>query len=84
MRENQLDSYKTKIKPVLGKSINDAEFTNIVKKENKEFENITNLKDEDFNKLIEREFKEFRNKRSEAITEKVNLELEKKNIFTNN
>ena len=67
MRKNQLDSFKTKIKPVLGKSINDEEFTNIVKTENKEFEDT-----------IKKRFDEFRNKRSKAIQESTNLELEKR------
>ena len=67
MRENQIDSFKTKIKPVLGKSINEQEFTNIVKKENKEFESI-----------IRKRFNEFRDKRSKTIQEATNLELEKR------
>ena len=67
MRENQLDSFKTKIKPVLGKSIKEDEFANIVKLENKEFEDT-----------IKKRFDEFRNKRSKAIQEATNLELEKR------
>jgi preprotein translocase subunit SecA len=67
MRENQLDSFKTKIKPILGKSINEQEFTNIVKKKNEEFENT-----------IKERFNEIRNKRSKAIQETTNLELEKR------
>jgi len=67
MRENQLDYFKTKIKPVLGKSFKDEELANIVKLENREFEDI-----------IEKRFDEFRNKRSKAIQEATNLELEKR------
>ena len=67
MRENQLDYFKTKIKPVLGKSFKDEEFANIVKLKNQEFEDI-----------IKKRFDEFRNKRSKAIQEATNLELEKR------
>ena len=67
MRENKLDYFKTKIKPVLGKSFKDEEFANIVKLKNQEFEDI-----------IKKRFDEFRNKRSKAIQEATNLELEKR------
>ena len=66
-RENKLDSFKVKIKPIVGKSIKDEEFDNIIKLENKEFKNT-----------IKKKFDEFRNKRSKAIQETANLELEKR------
>ena len=66
-RENKLDSFKAKIKPIVGKSIKDEEFDNIIKLENKEFKNT-----------IKKKFDEFRNKRSKAIQETANLELEKR------
>ena len=40
MRENQLDAFKARIKPVMGKSFKDEEFANIINLDNKEFENI--------------------------------------------
>ena len=66
-RENQLDIFKTKIKPVLGKSFKDEEVTNAIRLKNKEFEDV-----------IKNRFNEFRNKRSKAIKEVTNLELEKR------
>ena len=30
-RENQIDSFKTKTKPIMGRSINEEEFSNILK-----------------------------------------------------
>ena len=51
----------------MGKSFKDEEFANIMKLENKEFESI-----------IKKRFDEFRNKRSKAIQEATNLELEKR------
>ncbi len=66
-RENKLDAFKAKIKPILGRSFKDGEFTNIIKLKNKEFENI-----------IRKRFNEFRNKRSKAITESTNIKLEKR------
>ena len=66
-RQNQIEAFKTKIKPIFGKTLND-----------KGFDNLVNSKDQDFDKLIKKTFEEFRNKRSNAISEKVNLELEKR------
>jgi len=66
-RENKLDAFKAKIKPILGRSFKDGEFTNIIKLKNNEFENI-----------IRKIFNEFRNKRSKAITESTNIKLEKR------
>ena len=66
-RENQLDAFKAKIKPIMGRSFKDEEFTNIIKLKNNEFENV-----------IKKQFYKFRNKRSEAITESTNIKLEKR------
>ena len=71
-RENQLDSYKIKIKPIIGKSIKDDEF-----------ESILNLKDEEFKNTIKKKFDDFRKKRTDLLNEKTNLELEKR-IFLQN
>ena len=66
-RENKLEDFKKVIKPVLGQIFNDNELTLVINSKNQEFEN-----------QIKKRFKEFRNKRSNEITEKVNLELEKR------
>jgi len=66
-RENQLEAFKAKIKPVLGRSFNDSEFTELVSKTKDDFENT-----------IEEKFNEFRQKRNKAITEVSNLNLEKR------
>ena len=66
-RENQQEAFKLKIKPIMGKSIKDAEF-----------ENIINLKDEDFKNEIKSRFNEFRKKRIDSIDENTNLNLEKR------
>ena len=66
-RENQLDSFKAKIKPIMGRSIKDEEFTTII-----------NLKNEKFENSIKDKFNEFRNKRIKALTEATNFELEKR------
>ena len=66
-RENRIDAFKARIKPIMGKSFKDEELTNAIKLENKEFESI-----------IKKRFDEFRNKRNKAIQETTNLELEKR------
>ena len=66
-RENRLGAFKARIKPIVGKSLKDEELTNTIKLENKEFESV-----------IKKRFDEFRNKRSKAIQETTNLELEKR------
>ena len=58
IRENQLDAFKAKIKPIMGRSIKDEEFTNIIQ-----------LKNKDFEEEIKKKFNEFRNKRSKVLTE---------------
>jgi len=67
VRENKLDDFKAKIKPVLGRLFKDEEFAT-----------ISDLKNEEFENTVKNNFIEFRNKRSKEITEKVNLELEKR------
>ncbi len=66
-RENQIEAFKTKIKPVLGRAINDEDLTNIIK-----------LKNEDFETAIKKNINEFRNKRIKALAESTNFELEKR------
>jgi len=66
-RENQIDAFKAKIKPIMGRSFKDEEITNIIKLKNNEFENI-----------IRKNFFEFRNKRIKSISESTNINLEKR------
>ena len=66
-RENQLDAFKAKIKPIFGKSLKDKEFNDIIK-----------LKNENFKVAAKKKFDEFRKKRSEVLSETANLELEKR------
>jgi len=66
-RENQTDAFKTKIKPILGRSIKDVELTNIIKLKNEKFENS-----------VKEKFDQFRNKRIQTINDTANLELEKR------
>ena len=66
-RENQIQAFKVKIKPILGRTINDEEFESILKLKNKEFDNN-----------IKTKFEDFRNKRIKSIKENSNSELEKR------
>jgi len=66
-RENHLDTFKAKIKPMIGRSIQDAEL-----------EKIIPLKNNDFENAIRKQFTEFRNKRIKSITESTNINLEKR------
>jgi len=66
-RENHLDAFKTKIKPIMGRSF-----------KHEELEKITNLKNKEFENIIRRKFDEFRNKRNKLLTEATNLDLEKR------
>ena len=68
-RENQLDAFKAKIRPIMGRSFKEEEITDIIKLKNDEFEDV-----------IKKRFFEFRNKRVKTITEAANINLEK-NIF---
>ena len=69
-RENQLDSFKKKTKPTLGKSIKDEELDDLVK-----------FKNEEFKDAIKKKFNELRKKREEALTDVANLELEKRIVL---
>ena len=53
-RDNQIDAFKAKIRPIMGRSIKEDEFVNIIKLKNEKFEN-----------LVKEKFDEFRNKRIE-------------------
>jgi len=66
-RENQLEAFKTKIKPIMGRSFTNDELTNVI-----------NLKENEFVNTIKKKFNEFRNKRNTLLTESSNLELEKR------
>ena len=66
-RENQLNAFKAKIKPILGRSFKDEELTDITKLKKEEFENI-----------IKEKFNESRNKRNKLLTDDANIELEKR------
>jgi len=66
-REGQIDAFKTKIRPILGKSAKDDEIVNFTKLQNEKFENS-----------IKEKFEIFRNKRIKTIGEKINLEFEKR------
>ncbi len=66
-RENKIDSFKEKIKPVLGRSAIDDEITEIIK-----------LKDNEFEKILKIKFEKFRKKRIKSINENTNAELEKR------
>ena len=66
-RENQLDAFKTKIRPILGKSFKDDEFLNLLK-----------LKKDVFENDIKNKFNNFRNKRIETLENSSNLDLEKR------
>ena len=67
-RENSLEAFKTKIKPIVGKSIKHDEFLNLAELKN----------DQEFENIFRKRFNEFREKRSNKLTEAVNLELEKR------
>jgi len=69
-RENQLNAFKAKIKPILGRSFKDEELANITKLKKEEFENI-----------IKEKFNESRNKRNKLLTDDANIELEKRIIL---
>ena len=66
-REKKSESFKSLIKPIMGKAIKDEEFANIGAMKNKEFEYF-----------IKDKFNKFRNKRGEILTKKGNYELEKR------
>ncbi len=66
-REKQVDSFKSKIKPLAGKSVKDDELNSII-----------NLKSNEFEESIKKKFTDFRNKRIKSIGEPTNIKLEKR------
>ena len=66
-RENQVDTFKNIVKPVIGRSF----------KEN-EFDNLINLKKEEFENTIIKKFNELRDRRKNALSESQNSDLEKR------
>ena len=66
-RENQLDTFKNRAKPVIGKSF----------KEN-EFDDLINLKKEEFENIIVKKFNELRDRRKKVLSELQNSDLEKR------
>jgi len=66
-RENQIESFKTKIKPIMGRSFKEIDSSDILK-----------LKDDGFKNIIRKKFDEFRGKRIKAIGELTNVKLEKR------
>ena len=66
-RENKLETLKTKIKPMLGRSLAEEDFNSILNKES-----------DDFETAIKNKFYDFRNKRKQALDDKTNSELEKR------
>jgi preprotein translocase subunit SecA len=66
-KENQTEAFKTKVKSIIGRCINDDEFDKVLLLKDKEFENI-----------LKKRFEEFREKRIKAITKSANIELEKR------
>tara|TARA_B100000029_G_scaffold467838_1_gene504368 strand:- start:2768 stop:5353 length:2586 start_codon:yes stop_codon:yes gene_type:complete len=66
-RENKIEAFKIKIKPILGRSIEESD---LIK--------INDLKDKNFEKFIKEKFENYRKKRNELLTEKANLQLEKR------
>ncbi len=67
VRENQIDAFKNKLKPLIGRSFKESEFDGIINLKNVEFENI-----------IKKKFNEARDKRKKILSEEANLELEKR------
>ena len=66
-RENKINAFKNKLKPVLGRTFNNEEFNILIELKETEFEN-----------LIKKNFSNFRDKRNKIISIDQNLELEKR------
>jgi Preprotein translocase subunit SecA (ATPase, RNA helicase) len=66
-RENQEEIFKSKIKPILGRSF-----------EENDLKSIAILKNEEFENKIRNKFMELREKRKSVLTEKTNKDLEKR------
>ena len=67
IRENQLDTFKNRVKPVIGRSFKESEFDHLI-----------NLKKEEFENTIAKKFNELRNRRKKALSESHNSDLEKR------
>jgi preprotein translocase subunit SecA len=67
MRENQLDTFKNKVKPVIGRSFKESEFGHLI-----------NLKKEEFENIIVKKFNELRDRRKKVLSELQNSDLEKR------
>jgi len=66
-RENKIEAFKSKMKPLLGRSLKEDDLTNTI-----------NLKSEDFKKNIKERFEEFRDKRKKILSLESNSELERR------
>ncbi len=66
-KENQIGSFKTKIKPILGRSFNEEELNKIII-----------LKKEKFVDYFKKKFDELRENRNKILSESANIELEKR------
>jgi len=66
-RGDQIDAFKLKIKPILGKSTKEDELESIVR-----------LKDDDFRNKLNEKFINFREARFKSIDKKTNLDIEKR------
>ncbi len=66
-RENQLEAFGNKIKPIFGRSFGDEE----IKK-------ITNMKNDEFGNVIKEKFQKIRNNRIKLLSNDSNLQLEKR------
>tara|TARA_B100000029_G_scaffold247504_1_gene244330 strand:+ start:45 stop:1472 length:1428 start_codon:yes stop_codon:yes gene_type:complete len=66
-RENKIEAFKTKIRPMVGRSIKDEELVDIVK-----------LKSEKFEENLIEKFNKFREARIKSINMSTNFELEKR------
>jgi len=66
-RENQLETFKNRVKPVIGRSFKESEFDHLI-----------NLKKEEFENIIVKKFNELRDRRKKVLSESQNLDLEKR------
>jgi len=66
-RGDQIDAFKVKIKPLLGKAFEENDINNLLK-----------LKDKEFANNIKKKINDFRSKRKNILTEQASLELEKR------
>jgi len=66
-KENKIEAFKIKMKPIMGKTVDINGFINIIE-----------LKDEKFENSIKEKFNDFRNKRIKSINDSINNRLEKR------